>query len=61
MQNKSAEAIDSLRTALQQGAKRLATEPKAPNLYSNALGDGRFAALRPLPEFTKVLDAFKPQ
>ncbi len=61
MQNKSNEAIEMLRSALQQSSKRLERDPKAPNLYSNALGDARFAALRALPEFTKVLDTFKPK
>jgi len=61
LQNKGPEAIETLRTALQQSAKRLERDPKAPNLYSNALGDARFAALRALPDFTKVLDGFKPR
>jgi thioredoxin-like negative regulator of GroEL len=61
LQNKSNEAIETLRSALQQSAQRMAREPGAPNLYSNALGDARFAALRALPEFAKILDAFKPR
>jgi thioredoxin-like negative regulator of GroEL len=61
MQNKSNEAIASLRTALQQSSQRLARDPNSPNLYSNALGDPRFASLRPMPEFAKVLDSFKPK
>lgn len=61
MQNKSTQAIATLRSALQQSSQRLARDPKAPNLYSNALGDARFAPLRALPEFTQVLDTFKPK
>jgi len=61
MLNKSNEAIETLRSALQQSSQRLARDPNSPNLYSNALGDPRFAALRPLPEFAKVLDSFKPK
>ena len=51
----------SLRAALEQSAQRLEKEPKAANLYSNAVGDTRFAALRASPEFTKMLDSFKPK
>ena len=61
MQNKSAEAIVTLRSALQQSSQRLERDPKSPNLYSNALGDPRFAPLRALPEFAKILDTFKPK
>jgi tetratricopeptide (TPR) repeat protein len=60
-QNKSTEALESLRGALQQSSQRLEKNPAALNLYSNALGDGRFAALRSLPDFNKVLDSFKPK
>jgi thioredoxin-like negative regulator of GroEL len=61
MQNKTAEAIEMLRSALQQSSQRLARDPKSPNLYSNAIGDARFASLRAMPEFAKVLDSFKPK
>jgi len=61
MQNKSNEAIATLRMALQQSAQRLERDPRSPNLYSNVLGDPRFAPLRALPEFSKVLDSFKPK
>jgi tetratricopeptide (TPR) repeat protein len=61
MQNKSSEAIETLRSALRQSAQRLERDPKSPNLYSNALGDARFAALRALPEFVKVMESFKPK
>jgi hypothetical protein len=50
-----------LRSALQQSSQRLARDPKSPNLYSNAIGDARFASLRAMPEFAKVLDSFKPK
>jgi thioredoxin-like negative regulator of GroEL len=61
LQSKTAEAMSSLRTALEQNAQRLEREPKANNIYSNAIGDSRFASLRTLPEFAKMLEAFKPK
>ena len=61
MQNKTTQALDTLRSALQQSSQRLEHDPKAANLYSNALGDSRFAALRSLPDFAKLLDSFKPK
>jgi tetratricopeptide (TPR) repeat protein len=60
-QNKTTQALESLRTALQQSSQRLEKNPAALNLYSNALGDGRFASLRATPDFAKLLDSFKPQ
>ena len=60
-QNKTTQALDSLRTALQQSSQRLEKNPAALNLYSNALGDTRFASLRAQPEFTKLLDSHKPR
>ena len=59
IQNKSADAMKNLRSALEQSSQRLQRDPKAPNLYSNAVGDGRFAALRALPDFATLLDSFK--
>ncbi|HYV33209.1 MAG TPA: hypothetical protein VEO53_19130, partial [Candidatus Binatia bacterium] len=61
MQNKTTQALETLRSALQQSSQRLEHDPKAANLYSNALGDSRFAALRSLPDFAKLLDSFKPK
>jgi thioredoxin-like negative regulator of GroEL len=61
MQNKSNQALATLRTALDQSAKRLATDGKAVNLYSNALSDQRFAALRGWPEFTKLIASYQPK
>jgi thioredoxin-like negative regulator of GroEL len=61
IQNKTPEALDALRTALQQSAARQQRDPRAPNLYSNMLGDARFAGLRASPDFAKILDAFKPK
>ena len=59
MQNKTAESIQALTLALDQSAKRLVREPKAANLYSNLMGDGRFAALRSSPDFAKLMDTHK--
>jgi tetratricopeptide (TPR) repeat protein len=61
LQNKSPEAVDALRIALQQSAQRLTKDPKAANLYSNAVGDARFGTLRAHPDFAKLLDSFKPK
>ncbi len=61
MQNKTTQALTTLQTALQQSSQRLERDPKAANLYSNAMGDTRFAALRGLPDFNKLLDSFKPK
>ncbi len=54
---KSQEAITSLRTALQLSNRRLAADPKAANLQATAAGDNRFASLRALPEFQKLVSA----
>ena len=59
MQNKTAESLDALRTALDQSSKRLKAEPTAPNLYSNLMGDGRFGVIRSSPEFAKLVDSYK--
>ena len=57
--NKNAEALQSLRTALEQNSQRLAKDPASPNLLSNALTDVRFGPLRSLPDYAKLLDTFK--
>lgn len=59
IQNKTAPALEALRTALDQSASRLKKEPTAPNLYSNLLGDARFAGLRGTPEFVKFLEGYR--
>jgi hypothetical protein len=61
MQNKTNEALESLRGALQQSAERLAKDPKAPNLYSNVAGDARFGSLRADPRFSNLLESLKPK
>lgn len=61
MQNKTNEALESLRGALQQSAERLAKDPKAPNLLSNLAGDARFSALRADPRFSILLESLKPK
>ncbi|MEY2427210.1 MAG: hypothetical protein QOJ40_95, partial [Verrucomicrobiota bacterium] len=52
---KSAEAIEALRRALDLSAKRHAQDPKAHDLTAQAQTDGRFAGLRQLPEFQKLV------
>src|SRR6185503_15070267 len=61
MQGKNAEAMETLRTSLTQSSQRLERDPKANNLYSNALGDTRFASLRAMPEFVKLIENAKPK
>ena len=52
---KNTEALPALSNALALSAKRLQRDPKARNLLSEATNDGRFTALRQLPEFQKIL------
>jgi thioredoxin-like negative regulator of GroEL len=61
MQGKNAEAVETLRASLTQSSQRLERDPKALNLYSNALGDARFAGLRAMPEFARLIEATKPK
>mgnify|MGYP001465220597 CR=1 FL=1 len=61
MQNKTALAMDSLSNSLRLSAARLAMDPAAQNLYAAATADTRLASLRALPDFQKLLDAFKPK
>jgi len=60
-QNKTTQALDALSNALQQNAARLTRDAAAPNLYPNATSDTRLASLRALPEFQRLMDAFKPK
>ncbi len=55
MQNKSKDAIASLRESLTRSRQRLEKNPGALNLYSNAQNDPRFTALRQSPEFQELL------
>jgi tetratricopeptide (TPR) repeat protein len=61
MQSKSNLALESLRTALAQGAKTSGTDGSAPNIYSNVLADPRFASLRGWTEFDKLLASYQPK
>ena len=54
-QNRSTQAIDSMREMLARNAQRLARDPKAPNLFSNAQTDARLNNLRQLPEFKQLM------
>ena len=56
--NKPGEAVKSLDECLQRNAKRLAAAPASPNLYSNLQTDARFAALRPSPDFQKLVQQY---
>ena len=61
VQNKSTQAVESLREALKYNASRRQRDPKANNLYSNALTDDRFASLRQTTQFQQLLDSYKAQ
>jgi tetratricopeptide (TPR) repeat protein len=52
---KAPEALQSLQTALDLSAKRLATNPAAHDLRVEARGDPRFDSLRNLPAFQKLV------
>ena len=60
LEGKPPEAIQSLRTALERNVKRRTQNTNAPNLYTNAESDTRFASLRPTPEFQKLMAELKP-
>ena len=51
------EALQNLKAALDLSAKRLAQNPGAPDLLTAVRTDPRFAAIRNLPEFQKLVPA----
>jgi tetratricopeptide (TPR) repeat protein len=53
--NKTVEAIEPLKKALDLNDKRLAVEPQAANLRISNRNDARFNALRTLPEYQKLV------
>ncbi|HEX5400237.1 MAG TPA: DUF2723 domain-containing protein, partial [Verrucomicrobiae bacterium] len=55
MTGKTSEALDDLRTSMDLNAKRLKTDPTAPNLAVTNRSDPRFNTLRSLPEFQKIV------
>jgi len=57
---KKTEAIASLTESLKRSAQRLVKDPKAADLYNNALTDARFNPIRQSPEFQKLLTEQKP-
>jgi tetratricopeptide (TPR) repeat protein len=54
---KPAEGIAALRQALDLSGKRLQSNPAASNLLLTARKEDRFATLRPMPEFQKLLSS----
>jgi Flp pilus assembly protein TadD len=52
---KSAEALTALHQALDLSAQRLQRDPKARDLLANARKEERFAPLRQMPEFKKMV------
>jgi len=55
MLGKASIALQHLQTSLDLNAKRLATNPAAPDLLAKARTDPRFDALRNLPAFQKIV------
>ena len=52
--NKNQDAMEALRHAFELSAKRRRTDPKAQDMIDAAKKDPRFAAVRNLPEFSKL-------
>jgi thioredoxin-like negative regulator of GroEL len=52
--NKNQESLDALRHAFELSAKRRRADPKAMDMIAQAKTDPRFAAVRNLPEFSKL-------
>jgi hypothetical protein len=52
---RATEALADLKTALELNAKRLAQNPGSPNLADTVRNDPRFASIRNLPEFRKLV------
>jgi cytochrome c-type biogenesis protein CcmH/NrfG len=52
--NKNQEALEALRHAFELSAKRRRTNPQAMDMIAQAKADGRFAAIRSMPEFSKL-------
>ena len=55
MMGKNEPALKNLRRALEDSAKRLATNPKATDLRAKAAADPQLAILRQLPEFQQLV------
>ena len=56
--NQPMQALLSLSESLKRNSQRLAKQPKAPNLYSNALVDEKLNALRQLPDFQRMITQY---
>ena len=52
---RTAEAMSDLKLALDMNSKRLAKDPKAPNIINAIRNDPNTAPLRGLPEFQKLV------
>ena len=57
--NKRAEALATLKTALDLNARRLATQPNASNILKVVATDPRLAPLRERPEFQQMISTNK--
>ena len=56
--NQPTQALLSLSESLRRNSQRLAKQPKAPNLYSNALQDEKLNSLRQLPDFQRMITQY---
>ncbi len=54
---RTAEAMSDLKLALELNSKRLAKDPKAPNIINSIRADPNITPLRSLPEFQKLVPA----
>lgn len=52
---KPAESLPALRRSMEENAKRLAKDPKSPDLAAKARADASFNALHSLPEFNQIV------
>jgi cytochrome c-type biogenesis protein CcmH/NrfG len=52
--NKNKESLDALRHAFELSAKRRRTNPQAMDMIAQAKADPRFAAVRSMPDFSKL-------
>jgi cytochrome c-type biogenesis protein CcmH/NrfG len=52
--NKTQDSLEALRHAFELSAKRRRTDPKAQDMIAAAKSDVRFAAVRSLPEYSKL-------
>jgi thioredoxin-like negative regulator of GroEL len=58
MMNLQTQAVASLGESLRQNAQRRSKDSNSPNLYTNAVVDEKFNAVRLLPEFQRLITQY---